>query len=103
MKVIYCTFSALWKRKNTKAEKKFSLQNEAPFLKERVDRKAANFVFCLGAASLRLEAVQSNGIARTKRNVLLYKGNNSKASQMESMQHISLSGERGGPTYVNGN
>ena len=31
MKGIWCTSSALWKRKNTKAEKKFSLQNEAPF------------------------------------------------------------------------
>ena len=27
-----------------------------------------------------------------KRNVLLYKGKNSKALQMESMQHVSLSG-----------
>ena len=35
MKVIWCTSSALWKRKNTKAEKQFSLGNEAPFLKER--------------------------------------------------------------------
>ena len=33
-----------------------------------------------------------------KRNVLLYKGKNSKILQMESMQHVSLSGERGGMT-----
>ena len=37
-----------------------------------------------------------------KRNVLLYKGKNSKTLQMESMQHVSLSGERGGPTDVGG-
>ena len=33
-----------------------------------------------------------------KRNVLLYKGKNSKTLQKESMQHVSLSGERGGPS-----
>ena len=32
---------------------------------------------------------------RGKRNVLLYKCKNSKALQKESMQHVSLSGERG--------
>ena len=35
-----------------------------------------------------------------KRNILLYKGKNAKALQMESMQHVSLSGERGGPSKM---
>ena len=47
-----------------------------------------------------LETVQSNEIAGTKRNILLYKGKNSKDLQMESMQHVSLSGERGGPSKM---
>ena len=37
MKVICYTSSTLLKCKNTKAKKKFSLRNAAPFLKERVD------------------------------------------------------------------
>ena len=39
-----------------------------------------------------LGTVQSSRIAGVKRNVLLYKGKNSKALQKESMQHVSLSG-----------
>ena len=39
-----------------------------------------------------LGTVQSSRIAGVKRNVLLYKGKNSKAPQMESMQHVSLFG-----------
>ena len=64
------------------------------------DLQAEMTIPCHFSASLRLEAVQSNGIAGTKRNVLLYKGKNSKALQMESMQHVSLSGERGGPSKM---
>ena len=45
-----------------------------------------------------LGTVQSSRIAGVKRNVLLYKGKNSKALQMESMQHVSRSGEKGGMT-----
>ena len=53
-------------------------------------------------ASLWLGTVQSLQIAGVKRNVLLYNGKNSKALQMESMQHVSRSGEKGGPTHVGG-
>ena len=92
------------------------LQNEAPFWRERV--KAANVVRCrqkwrrhfrVGVKPCRasqvgknperiLGTVQSSRIAGVKRDVLLYKGKNSKALQKESMQHVSRSGEEGGRT-----
>ena len=81
------------------------LPNAAPFWRERV--KAANVVRCrqkwrrhfrvgvkpcwasqVGKNPERiLETVQSSRIAGVKRNVLLYKGKNSKAQQKESLRN----------------
>ena len=47
------------------------------------------------SVSLRLEAVQSNGIAGVKRNVLLYKGKNSKAKKRKACKTKLLSWKKG--------